>query len=140
MSDYRLMPTFERNLEKLMENTTKTKRKWTIFTNVWERLLCFTSEERLFFRFSQIMMKREQEFKLKVYPTLGMALVFPFIFIFNGLNNGSFVEVSHSKLYFNIYFANIMIGAVVHMLKFSGKYKGAWVFGITPIQHKGGIL
>ncbi|WP_343272734.1 hypothetical protein [Lentibacillus songyuanensis] len=133
---YRLMPAFERNLQKLMEDTAKTKRKRATFTNLWERLLCFSKEEKLFFRFSQIMMKREREFKLKVYPSLGMAFIFPFIFIFNGLNAESFSEVSNSKLYFNIYFANIMISAVVHMLKFSGKYKGAWIFGITPIQQK----
>lgn len=62
--------------------------------------------------------------------------MFPFIFIFNELNTESFSELTHSKLYLNIYFCNIIIGIVVHMLKFSGKYKGAWVFQVTPIQNK----
>ncbi|WP_088049820.1 hypothetical protein [Virgibacillus dakarensis] len=131
---YRLMPTFERNLQKLMEDTAKTKKSRWNFRNLWERLLCSSKEERLFFRFSQIMMGREREFKLKVYPSLGMALVFPFIFVFNALNTGSFSELATSRVYLNIYFCNIIIGIVVHMLKFSGKYKGAWVFQVTPIK------
>ncbi|WP_234028486.1 hypothetical protein [Lentibacillus sp. Marseille-P4043] len=133
---YRLMPTFERNLQKLMEDTAKTKKARWSFGNFWGRLICSSKEERLFFRFSQVMMGREREFKLKVYPSLGMALVFPFIFVFNSLNTGtSFAELADTKVYLNIYFCNIIIGIVVHMLKFSGKYKGAWIFQVTPIQN-----
>jgi len=129
---YRLMPTFEHNLEKLMEETAKSnKKKWKP-GEFMARLLCSSDEEKAFYRFSDIMMSQERDFKLRVYPALGMAFVFPFIFLFNNLNTGSFSELSSGYSYFTIYFSNIIIGIVVYMLKYSEKYKGAWVFQITP--------
>ncbi|MFD2042890.1 hypothetical protein ACFSTA_01050 [Ornithinibacillus salinisoli] len=132
---YRLMPSFERNLQKLMEDTGKNKKqKWNIGA-LWERLICNNKEEKQFFRFASIMLSRERDFKLRVYPSLGIAVVFPFIFLFNYVSNNSFAELSNSNMHFNIYFCNIMIGVVIFMLNFSGKYKGAWVFQTTPITN-----
>lgn len=135
---YRLMPTFERNLQKLMEGTAKAKKKREGIQNFWAHVLCFSQEERVFFRFTSVMLSREREFKLKVYPTLGMSIVFPFIFIFNGLSNGteSLKSIADSNVYFTIYVVTIMIGTVVHTMKFSEKYAGAWIFQILPIQQE----
>ncbi|WP_099156894.1 hypothetical protein [Virgibacillus ndiopensis] len=131
---YLLISPFERNLQKLLDVTVKASRKRRLLERGWESLLCSSKEEKLFFRFSSAMMRQERDFKLKVYPTLGMALVFPFIFLFNELNRGTFAELAESKAYFNIYFSCIMIGSVVHMLKFSVNYKGGWVFYVTPLK------
>lgn len=131
---YRLMPTFETNLEKLMEETGEGKRKKHRFNNMLERILCLNKEERIFFRFVSIMMSQERDFKLRIYPALGLAFVFPFIMLFNQLNTSSLSEISEGYSYFTIYFSNIIIGTVVYMLKFSQKYKGAWIFQVTPIR------
>ncbi len=136
---YQLMPAFERNLQKLMESTEKSNQKHRKIHSVWERLFCRSKEERQFFRFSSIIMAREREFKLKVYPTLGFSLIFPFIFHFNYLSQNSFEQFSNSNMYFTIYFSNIMIGVVVMMLRFSSKYKGAWIFQTAPIEHHSAI-
>lgn len=129
-----LMPSFERNLQKLMEESgTRKKRSWNLSESIG-RFICISKEERAFYRFSSIMMSRERDFKLKVYPSLGMALVFPFIFLFNNLGYQSFSDISQGKSYLTIYFCNIIIGTVVYMLQFSGKYKGAWIFQTTPIH------
>ncbi|MGM8365825.1 hypothetical protein ACLIBG_10155 [Virgibacillus sp. W0181] len=132
---FRSMPAFERNLQKLMEETKKTGQKKRVWMAIWAKLLCRKKEERQFFGFANVMMSEEREFKLKVYPSLGMALVFPFIFIFSELNMRSLEDIASGNMFLNIYFSNIIIGTVVYMLQFSGKYKGAWIFKVTPIKN-----
>lgn len=134
---YRLMPSFERNLQKLIEGTGNNKKKSIKWVDFLANIMCFRKEEKIFFRFSYLMLKHEREFKLKVYPTLGIALVFPFIFISNDLQNGSFAELADSKTYITIYLSSIMISIVVHMLKFSENYKGSWIYGAAPIEQPG---
>ncbi|GGA72824.1 hypothetical protein [Ornithinibacillus halotolerans] len=131
---YVSMPSFERNLQKLMEESKKSKKRNKNLGQLLERLLCFSKEERAFYRFASIMISRERDFKLKVYPSLGMGLIFPLIFLYNNLGYQSFEALSESKSYLTIYFCNIIIGVVVFMLQYSGKYKGAWVFYTTPIK------
>jgi hypothetical protein len=128
------MPSFERNLQKLMEESSTNKRQKRTLHHLIEKLVCFSKEERIFYRFSSIMISREREFKLKVYPSLGMAFVFPLIFLFNNLSFQTLEELGQGMSYLTIYFANIIIGTVVYMLQFSAKYKGAWIFQTTPIQ------
>ncbi|MCF3943143.1 hypothetical protein [Oceanobacillus alkalisoli] len=131
---YLSMPAFERNLQKLMEeSSTKKKKKWTP-NDLFEKLICFSKEEKAFYRFASIMISRERDFKLKVYPSLGMALVFPLIFLFNNLSFQTLEELGQGKSFLTIYFSIIIIGTVVHMLQYSAKYKAAWIFRTTPIQ------
>lgn len=131
---YLLMPSFERNLQKLMEESSTKKKKKRGLNDLIEKLICFSREERIFYRFSSIMISRERDFKLKVYPSLGMALVFPLIFLFNNLSFQTIEEMGQGRSFLTIYFSNIIIGTVVYMLQFSAKYKGAWIFQTTPIQ------
>ncbi|WP_382398304.1 hypothetical protein [Lentibacillus salinarum] len=140
----RLMPAFERNLEKLLSHSGTNKKKMFRPDNLFARFVCFDREERAFFRFASLMMKKEREFKLKVYPVLGMAFIFPFIFLFNSFSDGSFSEVGQGKTYLTIYFSSIMIPSIIHMLKYSENYNGAWILRATPIEdpislHRGTI-
>ncbi|CAM3191586.1 hypothetical protein FITA111629_09095 [Filibacter tadaridae] len=135
----RLMPAFERNLEKLLSDTRKRKKKWNGLDELWAKVICRGNEERIFFRFAALMMKQEREFKLKVYPGLGMGLVFPFIFIFNELRDKTITEVSLGKSFLFIYFCNLLIPTIIHMLQFSGNYKGGWIFKAAPIQQLSSI-
>ncbi|WP_203248322.1 hypothetical protein [Sporosarcina beigongshangi] len=130
----RLMPSFERNLEKLMNDTKKRKRKSNWWDEAWAKMVCWNAEERVFFRFAVLMMKKEREFKLKVYPALGMSLVFPFVFIFNELRERPLSDIATGNMFLFMYFCNLMIPNIVHMLKFSGSYKGSWLFKAAPIQ------
>ncbi|KRG16062.1 membrane protein [Virgibacillus soli] len=128
------MPSFERNLQKLMGETGEVRSRKFSLTRFWESLVCFSQEEKMFFRFSANMMSRERDFKLKVYPLLGIGLVFPFIFIMNDAMTGSLDELANSKMYLNIYFSTFMIGSVVYMLQCSKDYKGGWIFKIIPLR------
>ncbi len=132
---YRLMPAFERNLQKLLEDVGTVKQKRFRLRTLWEKLICFSAEEKMFFRFATEMMSGEREFKLKVYPSLGMAIILPFILMYTYVSDASWAEVAETRHYLNIYFINIIIGIVIYMVQFSGKYKGAWLFYTVPMQN-----
>lgn len=136
---YKLMPSFERNLQKLLTDTGKGKKKWRGLDDFWARITCRSKEERIFYHFSALMMKQEREFKLKVYPALGLSIVLPILFVFNELRINSFEELSQGKTYLSLYFCNLMIPSIVHMLKFSGTYKGNWIYRATPINQVSSI-
>lgn len=129
----KLIPTFERNLQKLL-STSKSKKEKTNFLKVFLlKIICRTDEERAFYRFASLMMKQEREFKLKVYPSLGFAFVIPFIFMIN-LFRFEDVDYSVSMGYLNIYFSMLIIPTAVFMLGHSAKYKAAWIYKIFPLK------
>ncbi|MDL4842025.1 hypothetical protein [Aquibacillus rhizosphaerae] len=132
----RLVPSFERNLQKLLNNSGTNKKKRMRINQVWQRLVCRSELEKTFFQFSSLILKQEREFKLKVYPSLGMGIVFPFIFLFSYISTNSFEELSSSKLYVTIHFCNLIILTVVHMLRYSSNYKAAWIYQTAPINNK----
>lgn len=135
----KLMPAFERNLIKLNRQKArnkkvhKNKNKWFI------QLICRSKEEKCFYRFAHTMMKNEREFKLKVYPSLGFSIIFPFIMFFNELRSRTLEELVASNWFLAIYFTFMMIPTIIMMLGFSGKYKGAWIYKTTPIQDQAAI-
>ncbi len=130
----RSVPTFERNLVKLATHGKgKVKRRTKLGEWLLNRI-CPTKEERAFFRFASLMMKNERDFKLKVYPSLGFSLIIPFIMIMNNITSDSFETISSGKSYLNIYFSLLIIPTVVMMLKFSGTYKGAWIYKAAPTK------
>ncbi|WP_332646600.1 hypothetical protein [Lysinibacillus sp. 54212] len=129
----RLIPTFERSLQKLLSTSKSKKEKRNRLREALLKIACRTNEERAFYRFASLMMKQEREFKLKVYPSLGFAFVIPFIFIFN-FSRGESVDYSASISYLTIYFSMLIIPTAVFMLGHSGKYKAAWIYKIFPLK------
>ncbi len=128
----KLVPTFERNLQKLLSTSKSKKEKKNYLKEFLLKITCRTSEERAFYRFASLMMKQEREFKLKVYPSLGFSFVIPFIFMFTMRSED--VNYSVSMGYLNIYFSMLIIPSAVLMLGHSGKYKAAWIYKIFPIK------
>ncbi|MGG0643804.1 hypothetical protein ABE021_07665 [Sporosarcina gallistercoris] len=129
----RKMPLFERDLQKLMTETRGGKQQQAVLMRFWGWVLCRNSEERASFRFSWQLMKRERDFKLKVYPSLGVGFVAPFLFLYIFLSDGTRQDMITSSTYFMIYFGFIVIGPLAIMLSYSGKFKGAWIFTVAPI-------
>lgn len=122
--------TFEQNLQKLAYHGKAKETKRSKVGQSLLRIICSSQEERAFFRFASSMMKNERDFKLKVYPSLGFSIVIPFIFIMNaGLDH-----LSTSKSYLTIYFSLIIIPMIMILLKYSGKYKGAWIYRVAPVE------
>ncbi|MFJ5766491.1 hypothetical protein ACIP9C_14150 [Lysinibacillus sp. NPDC093210] len=129
----RLIPTFERNLQKLLGTSKSKKEKKSRLKDYLLTFICRSTEERAFYRFASLMMKQEREFKLKVYPSLGFSFVIPFIFIFNMIRAED-VDYSVSMSYLNIYFSMLIIPSAVIMLGHSAKFKAAWIYKVFPIK------
>lgn len=134
----KLIPSFERNLQKLNNNVETKKVNSKLIRDI-SSIICSSKLEKAFFRFSYDMMKNERQFKLKVYPSLGFSVIFPFIFLFNDLRGSSLSGVASSKLYLTIYFCALMLPAVIMMMKYSENYKGAWIYKAAPIKETSDI-
>ncbi|MBS4207225.1 hypothetical protein [Bacillus sp. FJAT-50079] len=124
---------FEKNLQKLTYHGKAKENKHSKLSHLFLRVICHSNEEKAFFRFASSMMKNERDFKLKAYPSLGFSIVMPFIFIMNGFNT-NLNHLSTSNLYLTIYFSLIIIPTIMILLKFSVKYKAAWIYKVAPIQ------
>lgn len=135
----KLIPTFERSLQKLSSTSIPKKKKNNRLKDLLLRMICLTSEERAFYRFSSLMMKQEREFKLKIYPSLGFSFIIPFIFLFNTAVIVDDTDYSESMSYLNIYFSMLIIPTAVFMLGYSSKYKAAWIYKIFPIKDYAGL-
>ncbi|KON90098.1 membrane protein [Sporosarcina globispora] len=125
--------TFEQNLQKLAYHGKAKETKRGRAGHFLLKIICRSPEERAFFRFAGNMMKNERDFKLKAYPSLGFSIVIPFIFIMNTLHD-DFAQLSDSKSYLTIYFSLIIIPTIMILLKYSGKYKGAFIYRVAPLK------
>lgn len=130
----KLLPKFEQHLLKLSHEGGKGREERRLRTQFLAKLLCPSREERIFFRFVLRMFGSEREFKLKVYPSLGMSFILPFIFLFNTLRDSGLGGLQSSWMYFSIYFCLMVIPTCIQLTKFSGRYKGAWIYQVAPIQ------
>jgi hypothetical protein len=135
----KLMPALERNLQKLAEPSAKSGQRSGKMLRRISDWLCSSPQESAFFRFTWSMLGTEREFKLKVYPSLGFSIVFPFIFLFsNGLDQG-LEGISGSRSYLFIYFSGIMLPTLIMMLRYSSRYKAAWIYRTAPITSEASI-
>ncbi|WP_341300857.1 hypothetical protein MHB44_21735 [Lysinibacillus sp. FSL H8-0500] len=130
----KLIPTFERNLQKLLNTSKSKKEKNNRLRAFLLTLICSTHEERAFYRFATLMMKQEREFKLKVYPSLGFSFIMPFLFIFTFSRSGG-IDYASSMSYLNIYFSMMIIPSAVLLLGHSAKYKAAWIYKTLPLKN-----
>jgi hypothetical protein len=126
---------FEQYLLKLSNNSAKQKKETKKPSQFLTNILCRSREERTFFRFASDMMKNEREFKLKVYPSLGFAIAFPFIFLIQNILDSGIGEVSKGRSYFFIYFCGMILPSVLLMVRYSSAYKGAWIYKTLPISN-----
>ncbi|MBJ9991929.1 hypothetical protein [Paenibacillus sp. S28] len=132
----RMIPSFEANLRKLSTQTARKKGRGGRWPNVLGRWICRSREEQVFFRFALGMIRKERDYKLKVYPSLGLSLIFPFIFMFNTFNSGSsWEEIRAGNSYLFMYFCAVMIPSAVMMLQYTSTPKGAWIFSTVPLRN-----
>ncbi|GIP21957.1 hypothetical protein [Paenibacillus sp. J22TS3] len=136
----KMMPAFERNLQKLSDQSVRSRKAGGKVTDMLAKWFSRTREEQIFFRFAVKMMSTERDFKLRVYPTLGFSIIFPFIFFFTFTPEGGTQAIPSSKMYLFIYFCALLIPTVVMTLRYSGKYKGAWIYKTAPISNTAPIF
>lgn len=135
----KLMPSLERNLQKLADPGERSGKGGGGWKRFMARLLPVGRQEKAFFRFAWTMIGHEREFKLKVYPTLGFSLIFPFIFIFTQLRDVGLKGLQGTKLYLFIYFCALLVPTIIMMLRYSGRHKAAWIYHTAPIAERSAI-
>ncbi len=138
----RSMPAFERRLEKLAATSKQTGHLSQAWQSMYSTLFCRNPVERQAFVFGAAMMTRERDFKLKVYPMLTMAILFPLIMMVNASPHHLMQGLSSSHWYLSIYFLGLVIPSAVVMMQSSQYYKAAWIYQTTPLPssallHKG---
>lgn len=142
-----IVPYFEENLQKLDSSTSKKgsieetrgarRKKYT-------SIFCRDKIENTFFRFSINIISTERKLKLKLYPGLAFAAIFPFIILISSFSkyksvSQAFNEFSNGNYYFGIYLSVFMLAANVELLSQSEKYKGSWIYTVLPIDNPGKI-
>lgn len=137
---YRLIPSFERYLEKLNNNSYSGKdKKQPRYIKIGQ-IICKDDQERGFFNFTCGLIRNEREFKLKVYPTLAMAFIFPILFMV--LNNHNEIKsfaswksaMENSYSFFYFYLCSAIVSTIIPTMKFSERYKGAWIYRVSPLK------
>ena len=132
----RMIPSVEANLRKLSTQTARKKGRGGRWPDGLGRWICRSRAEQVFFRFALGMIRKERDYKLKVYPSLGLSLIFPFIFMFNTFNSGSsWEEIRAGNSYLFMYFCALMIPSAVMMLQYTSTPKGAWIFSTVPLRN-----
>lgn len=139
-------PHFEQNLQKLnnSENAAKGNKK-NALQRVISNLICKTRTEKAFFRFVYQMLGNERKLKLRIYPNIAFAVIFPFIFFMNmmGTNHSiqdAFAELAKGRSYFYIYYTVGMLSTLFPMVSLSENYQGAWIYRAMPIEKPAPIL
>lgn len=136
---------FEGNLEKLDGSVGKessVEERHGLRQEKLSKFFCKGRVEKAFFRFTRNMVSTERKFKLKLYPSLAFAVVFPFL-IFMGsfskeesFSNG-FRQFSQGQSYYALYLTIIMLVINIALLSQSDKHKAAWIYGVLPIDNPG---
>jgi len=136
----KLAPTFEQYLQKLNDNTYKSKKDKEKLSFKVSKIICINKEERVFFNFVNNVISTERTFKLKAYPSLGLSFIFPFIFMAIGISDvKSFMDfkaqMADSKSFIALYGGVLMLPNILMLLKYSEMYKGGWIYKIMPIKN-----
>lgn len=131
---------FEDSLSKLnIAKDNEKEKKNRLFYKIG-RYMCRSNEEKAAYDLSFSIIKREREFKLMTYPSLGFDMVFPLLFIF--MFSMDFIsEIKNISLHMslNIYWFIFMVPTLLMTLQYSNNYKAAWIYDATFISDTSNI-
>ncbi len=141
-----IVPYFEKNLQKLNNNSGKLQKGDSKFRvqKLISKVFCSDIQERAVYRFTLDMIASERKLKLQLYPSLAFAVIMPFIFIFISFADGNFSEtlkeLKNSSSYLSIYIGIAMSSLSVSFISRSEKFKGAWIYKALPVEKPSTIL
>lgn len=134
---------FEKNLQKLNDNTYKNKSKKENLTFKISKLICKEKEERAIFNFTYNILSKDRDFKTKVYPSLALGTFMPIIMLISAYDNsglGNYMnEIKDSYMFLSAYFIVVIMQNIITMTGYSNEYEGAWVYNVLPIKNKSNI-
>lgn len=137
------VPRFEANLQKLNDNTYKSKKKKQSTKLKISKIICNDKEERIFFDFVLDILGKDREFKTRVYPSLAMAAFMPFLMIIMSYNKQGipqYIEsLKDSSIFLSAYFGVAISQNVINMVQYSTEFEGAWIYEVVPIKEKSNV-
>ena len=140
----RVVPYFEKNLQKLNAKGGTVSRKSENRKDFIASLVCRDKVEKSMFKFTQNMIATERNLKLKVYPTLAMAVFMPVLFIFMDRNGKSFMDNIQTgfggKIHLFMYISIFLLCFCTAFINNSDSFKGAFIYKVLPIENPGVIL
>lgn len=131
---------FEDSLSKLnIVKDSEKEKKHRLFYRIG-KWTCRNNEEKAVYDLSSSIIKREREFKLMTYPSLGFNIVFPLLFIFM-YSMDSISEIKNISLHMslNIYWFIFMVPTLLMTLQYSNDYKAAWIYETAYISDKSNV-
>lgn len=134
-------PAFEQNLQKLASTGSRRTARPSRLHKI-SRLLCRNHDEQVFFEFTCSMLKSERKLKLRLFPSLTLGVIMPFIMLLSMVHpemttSGFFQTVSEGKYYLFIYFSVFLYATSFSVISRSESYQGAWVYSAMPIDNLG---
>lgn len=137
-----ITPMFEENLNKLnTSDKVATKSYFNRHTRakMLSKLFCRSEEEQAAFYFGHNMLSTERELKQKIYPSIAMSIVFPFILgVTLVRENGSILDAleafKNSNQFLWIYFSVMILPSVFLFVGRSKYYKGGWIYRSLPVK------
>ncbi|WP_411678560.1 ABC transporter permease [Caproicibacter sp.] len=139
-------PVFEKNLQKLNSSTERghAVKKHSLQQTV-SNVICRSRLERVFFTFSARMLKNERKLKLRLYPNITFAVIFPFLFLLNFLSGGqsfaqALAQIKGGDYFLFLYLSAMLLAPMIVMLGASESYKGSWIYRAMPVGSPGEIL
>lgn len=140
-------PHFERNLQKMKnsDNANRKKRKEDSWTEKVSKVICPQVLERIFFRFTLLMLSNERKLKLSIYPSLAFSVILPVIFCFSFYRadqslSDMFQEIRSGKYWLYLYFSVAFLSSLFAMISKSENYKGAWIYKALPIEQPAFVI
>lgn len=137
-----ITPIFEESLVKL--NTSDKTANRAYFSRLkraklWSKILCRSTDEQAAFQFGFSVLSTERDLKQRIYPSLAMSIVFPFIMAATSIrSNDSLADAlfsfRNSNQFLWIYFAVMILPSLFLFVGHSKYYKGAWIYGSLPIE------
>ncbi|MBU3093696.1 hypothetical protein KPL35_16705 [Clostridium sp. CF011] len=140
-----VVPYFEKNLQKLNDRGGAVSRKSETRKEFIAGLVCKDKIEKGMFKFTQNMISTERNLKLKVYPTLAMAVFMPVLFMFmgNGQDKSFMANIKTGyggKIHLLMYITIFLLCFCTAFINNSDNYKGAFIYKVLPIENPGVIL
>lgn len=142
-----IAPGFEQYLSRLdtvEKGKAENKNLWYRIRQGLDNIISRTRTEKIFMKFTRIMLKKERSVKFKVYPMLAMAFAFPVIFMIMSASDQEgvtiLVALRDKNTVFFFYLSTLMLSQLIMLTSFSDSYKGAWIYGVMPIGNKQEVL
>ena len=147
-----LAPSFNKKMA-MISSTDPSARKGKLHLETANRksisqwtstLFTKPGAERNGYLFTWRLSNRSRDFKMKVYPNIGYLLVYLVIF-FIGKKNPNHVtlqnpNVSKTFVVVSMYLLSFVLMIALQQIKYSEKYKGSWVFYVTPLNRPGEMI